>query len=251
MIVFFPALLAGHKKLVSNGVIGAYRTRAWTGSLKPKRYLTSEDEEENQQRIKHKQRARSYSSRDSSLNYVGEEEEVEDSDEESGNASNESEPPRSDSDDDHRRKGHYSSKHGHKRKHESSKKSKKSKKRRRMFFSSDDDNDTDGTDDEGGVRRKKEKRRHKEKKPGPHHPLPRDASGRFCSTGSSGSRKKRDTSGSHSSGTRTTRNQGKRTLTYLEDSWDEFEEDPSRLSVSSRGRVRKMTKRARANRADD
>lgn len=52
--------------------------------------------------------------------------------------------------------------------------------------------------------------------------------------------------GTRQSGKRTTRNQGRQTVHYLEDSEEDYE-DESCVTMSSRGRIRRLTKRARAN----
>ena len=225
----FGFLLPGHK-CVSNGHT-SYRTRAKTGSLRPKRYMSTDEEEERDTR-KNSKRARSYSSRESSLQLADEED-----NESTDNSSGESETH---SDSDTKTRKHKSKAVKRKRRKTATRsRSRNSKKRRRREFSSgDEDNESEEETEESDSSESESEEELV------HKPKPKSRSEvniDKCAPG------KKHTS----SGKRTTRNQGKRTFNYLEDSYDEYEDDPSRLSVSSRGRLRKMTKRARANRTDD
>ncbi|KAK7108775.1 PH-interacting protein-like [Littorina saxatilis] len=221
------------KKGVSNGH-ESYRTRAKTGSLRPKRYMSS-DEDEDKDVAKNTKRAPSYSSRESSLHLVDEEDDNDGEESSSGTHTS--------SDTDHsgsRRKSKKTSKTPHRTHRKSASKSSRSKSKRRHNDSSEDeeeeeedtdvvteDSDSEAESGEGQTRKPKPKRR-----------------ATVEVERSSGKKQS-------GSGSRTTRNQGKRTFNYLEDSDDEYGGDPTSMSVSSRGRIRKMTKRARANRVDD
>ncbi|KAL8619065.1 hypothetical protein ACOMHN_020763 [Nucella lapillus] len=208
----------------------SYRTRAKTGSLRPKRYISSDEEDERDVR-KNGKRAPSHSSRDSSFQH-----DIEDVDLSSESSTGSESGSDSDSSTSKQRKHLSKLVHNKRRKaaSKSRRKCPKGKKHAHTELLSEDDSDDDETDSDSDSEIDKAPR-----KAQPRRRVELDLN-------SSGSGKKPS-----GSGTRTTRNQGKRTFNYLEDSCDEYEDDPSRVSVSSRGRVRRMTKRARANRVDD
>ena len=232
LFVMLVLLLFPEHNCVSNGHM-SYRTRAKTGSLRPKRYMSTDEEEERDLR-KNNKRAKSYSSRESSLHLADEE------DNESTESSSDGIETHSESDNrtSKRRKPKSKAVKCKRRKVATRSKYKNSKKRHRRDFSSgDEDNESDSEESDSSDSESEEEAFVQKPKPKSRSAVivDKQAPGRKHS----------------SSGKRTTRNQGKRTFNYLEDSYDEYEDDPSRLSVSSRGRLRKMTKRARANRTDD
>lgn len=228
-------MFVADQKGVSNGDT-SYRTRARTGSLRPRRYLSS-DEDEGRVLRKSSKRAPSYSSRESSLHFADEE------DNDSTEGSSSDSQTHSDNSDftrtaGKRRRQKAKVVNRKRRKAASRSRPKSAKKRHRKEFTSGDEyNDSDDETEESDSSDSDSEVDHV------HRPKAKSRAGVYVETRASGKKRL-------SSGTRTTRNQGKRTFNYLEDSDDEYE-DPSRLSVSSRGRVRKMTKRARANRTDD
>lgn len=217
-----------------------YRTRAKTGSLKPKRYASSEEEDEKDLRSrKNNKRAESLSSRDSSIHFPDDEDDDDDDDESGTTSSSSSSDSDSSSDGEKKSKSKSGRQHQPKSRRKTKIKSQKIKqKQHRSAASSDDDSndeessesdsDSDSSDDTPPQRRAAQ---------------PKGRATLDVRKGHSGGSSKNHSSGS---GTRTTRNQGKRTVHYLEDSEDDCYEDASHLSVSSRGRLRKMTKRARA-----